>query len=199
MSSFLPRLSFLFWVHHANADRFWAKWQASDPKHFDAIGGDQLLADGTYEQLTLDSKLDYYGIPVKQLLSTTAEPYCYTYDDIIAPKERVAKLAIQKLKLLPKAQLKKYFPKILDGTATAFNIDFLDVESLETCLSKPLPVPSPMPPGFYESMNFNATRGHITEKLCQDFVNDMNLVMFHKRGSDPSRSTSTNDTRHLGP
>lgn len=81
----------VWWALHANIDRIYTSWQANNPDVFDDLYGTMTANNAPPSaNVTLDSiepnwgYFDSSAIPVKDLISTTAGPFCYTYDELIS-------------------------------------------------------------------------------------------------------------------
>ncbi|PPQ71453.1 hypothetical protein CVT24_011965 [Panaeolus cyanescens] len=72
----------LFYVHHANLDRIWRMWQLSKPGRMQEISG-RSTVDPPHENVTLDYPLNMGPlgptIPIRDIMDTTASPWCYDY------------------------------------------------------------------------------------------------------------------------
>jgi len=81
-----------FYLHHGMIDRVWWLWQNQDPANrINAISGTGTFLDfPTSANTTLDTIVDlgfagntgYGPITMKDLMSTVAGPFCYTYDSL---------------------------------------------------------------------------------------------------------------------
>ncbi|KAG2024167.1 tyrosinase central domain-containing protein [Coprinopsis cinerea AmutBmut pab1-1] len=77
----------IFYLHHANLDRIWAKWQNADRKNrlYDISGPVSQVGPEADEQVTLDFLLPFETLADPVLLGdvmdTEAYPGCYRYDD----------------------------------------------------------------------------------------------------------------------
>lgn len=79
-----------FYLHHTMMDRVWWLWQIQDPES--RVWGDNRIAgtatflnDPVSPNITADDYVQYgyaAGPPrqIKELLSTTAGPFCYIYE-----------------------------------------------------------------------------------------------------------------------
>ncbi|KAH9484983.1 Tyrosinase P [Psilocybe cubensis] len=72
----------LFYLHHANLDRIWWKWQSSAPSRVYEISGPSSKEDPS-EQVTLDFILLMGSlgpsVTIRDVMDIHAEPNCYTY------------------------------------------------------------------------------------------------------------------------
>jgi tyrosinase len=75
----------VFWLHHGQIDRVWWIWQNQDIKNRkDAIGGTITLnnsppsRDGTLDDI-ISLGVNAPDIKIRDLMSTTAGPFCYVY------------------------------------------------------------------------------------------------------------------------
>ena len=78
----MPPLDPVFFLHHANLDRLWSKWQQTDPVHkLSAYGGKAHSL--TTESASLEDMLDVGGllesVPVSAVMETTSGMFCYQY------------------------------------------------------------------------------------------------------------------------
>ncbi|KAG9093229.1 hypothetical protein FS749_014814 [Ceratobasidium sp. UAMH 11750] len=98
----------LFWLHHAQLDRIWAKWQARRPANARSFGGGTIqvlelfdeyptglpFPGATTKSLLPVSGMESANVPVEQVMSITANysnsvtgfsggRLCYVYDDMI--------------------------------------------------------------------------------------------------------------------
>ncbi|KAI0060046.1 Di-copper centre-containing protein [Artomyces pyxidatus] len=80
----------LFWLHHAQLDRLWSKWQNMHSENYHAFAGYPLhshnLSNPLYEVNASAGhwmKFDRLSVPivVAQVFNHTAEPLCYAYPD----------------------------------------------------------------------------------------------------------------------
>ncbi|KAK1520758.1 monooxygenase [Colletotrichum costaricense] len=80
----------LFWLHHAQLDRLWSKWQRRHPANFAAFSGIPFhsfnMSDPQYDvKASADYKMpfDVQSVPVtpRQVFDTEAGPLCYQYVD----------------------------------------------------------------------------------------------------------------------
>ncbi|EAU89582.1 hypothetical protein CC1G_02471 [Coprinopsis cinerea okayama7 len=74
----------LFYLHHGNLDRIWAKWQALDPNRLTEVSG-TTTAWPPYTNLTLDFLMPFTTlsppVAIKDVMNTEAWPNCYRYND----------------------------------------------------------------------------------------------------------------------
>lgn len=74
-----------FWVHHGNVDRLYTQWQAADPENrqYAVAGTSTVLNIPPSDNVTLDYVQTWNGLdrdlPIRDLVSTTAGPFCYRY------------------------------------------------------------------------------------------------------------------------
>ncbi|XP_053207015.1 hemocyanin G-type, units Oda to Odg-like [Panonychus citri] len=81
MNSPISPLDPIFYLHHANLDRWLYTWQLSSFQRFEMINGNQRLLNGTLIKLTKDYELDgYQNVTLDQILRIQEKPLCYTYD-----------------------------------------------------------------------------------------------------------------------
>ncbi|OHE92547.1 monooxygenase [Colletotrichum orchidophilum] len=80
----------LFWLHHAQLDRLWSKWQRHRPSNFAAFSGIPLHPNNTNDSsYDLDANADHkmlfdvQSVPVapSMVFDTEAWPLCYRYTD----------------------------------------------------------------------------------------------------------------------
>lgn len=81
----------IFWVHHAQIDRLWWRYQQRAPKNESMLDyqGPLSLDEHGWPSKTWDASLDdvfnMYGmgenITVRELMSTETEYLCYRYED----------------------------------------------------------------------------------------------------------------------
>ena len=74
----------IFYLHHGNLDRIWAKWQAAEPeKRMYAVSGP--TGGRGSANLTLDFKMPYTTlvdpVVVRDVMDTRSEPACFYYAD----------------------------------------------------------------------------------------------------------------------
>ncbi|KAI4656607.1 hypothetical protein J4E81_009709 [Alternaria sp. BMP 2799] len=74
----------LFYLHHANLDRIFWEWQQLDLKtRLNQVGGPIIPFDYSGQNVTLDYTINIGKLAgdrkLKELLDTTAGPFCYTY------------------------------------------------------------------------------------------------------------------------
>ncbi|TFK24173.1 Di-copper centre-containing protein [Coprinopsis marcescibilis] len=73
----------LFYLHHANLDRVWWKWQQADPEKrmYDVSGP---TTQGGKEEVTLDFMLDFPAlgpnVTVREIMDAGQAPGCFEYD-----------------------------------------------------------------------------------------------------------------------
>ena len=80
-NAFYIGLDPIFYLHHANLDRIWWRWQKSaPPRLFQVSGNTSISSPGN---LTLDYLLQMGNlgptVPVRDVMDIHSEPYCYTY------------------------------------------------------------------------------------------------------------------------
>ncbi|KAI9097323.1 hypothetical protein DFS34DRAFT_580698 [Phlyctochytrium arcticum] len=80
----------LFYLHHANIDRLWDRWQRENPAAGRTYGGSDRTRSGV-RSASLSDQMDMFGIysnaPVRDMLSTTSGGImCYTYSNSILPR-----------------------------------------------------------------------------------------------------------------
>lgn len=74
----------LFFLHHAHVDKLWWDWQRLDwPNRRRAYHGNNVRGDQS-EDASIDDTMPFLGLggrdpTVRQVMDTTAYPYCYTY------------------------------------------------------------------------------------------------------------------------
>ncbi|EAU93528.2 tyrosinase central domain-containing protein [Coprinopsis cinerea okayama7 len=76
----------IFYLHHANLDRIWTKWQNADRQNrLYEISGPISVVPETDVQVTLDWILPFETvadpIPLRDVMDTEAYPSCFRYDD----------------------------------------------------------------------------------------------------------------------
>jgi tyrosinase len=87
----------LFYLHHANMDRLWNKWQRFNwsARKNDIAGPDTQFAypwnffgDIPYQNITLDYQMDFVQllapgryIKIREVMDITSPALCYTYDN----------------------------------------------------------------------------------------------------------------------
>lgn len=116
--------SIAFYIHHANIDRIWSKWQSSDPKRAFAYNGEyfNIVTNQTYVASLSDPLTFYNDIKVRDTMDT--DELCYTYEEPSYYGGSSGHLFVEPpLTKLPKGLLKKYFPKFSSGEAGIFDID----------------------------------------------------------------------------
>lgn len=81
----------VWWMLHANIDRIYASWQKNNPSLASDLYGTMTANNAPPSaNVTLDTiepdwgYFDSSSIPVRNLLSTTAGPFCYKYDNYVA-------------------------------------------------------------------------------------------------------------------
>ncbi|KAK5090864.1 hypothetical protein LTS08_002226 [Lithohypha guttulata] len=81
----------IWWALHTNLDRIYTSWQLNNPSVASELYGTMTAHNAPPSaNVTLDSiepdwgYFDRSAIPVKNLLNTTAGPFCYTYDKLIS-------------------------------------------------------------------------------------------------------------------
>jgi len=81
----------VWWMLHANIDRIYSSYQINNPdKAFDLSGTETANNAPPSPNVTLDTiepdwgYFDSSSIPVRDLLSTTAGPFCYQYDQYVS-------------------------------------------------------------------------------------------------------------------
>jgi hypothetical protein len=67
----------IFYLHHANVDRIWNRWQLRSNKHHDDFNA---YVNAT-NPVTVDDKLPYYNVTVRDILDT--KNLCYTYSGVV--------------------------------------------------------------------------------------------------------------------
>ncbi|KAJ3278546.1 hypothetical protein HK104_002240, partial [Borealophlyctis nickersoniae] len=76
----------IFWLHHNNIDRLWAKWQAANPKLARQYSGNKLSGGRDNDARDTDDLL-YYGFmrnwKVRETFDTRS--YCYVFSNSVAP------------------------------------------------------------------------------------------------------------------
>lgn len=74
----------IFFLHHANLDRYWAKWQGTDEKRIFDIGGPKNAHQTNGPQTTLKDKLEMGEvgptIDVEEVMNTRNDRLCYVYE-----------------------------------------------------------------------------------------------------------------------
>jgi len=77
----------IWWALHTNIDRIYTSWQAANPEIAAELYGTMTANNAPpSDNVTLDTiepdwgYFDSSAIPVKNLISTTSGPFCYTYD-----------------------------------------------------------------------------------------------------------------------
>lgn len=80
----------IWWAVHANVDRIYASWQANNPDIADEVYGTMTANNAPPSaNVTLNSIVPDFGYfdlssyQIQDLISTTAGPFCYTYDQLI--------------------------------------------------------------------------------------------------------------------
>ncbi|RWS14872.1 hypothetical protein B4U79_17260 [Dinothrombium tinctorium] len=167
----------IFFFLHANIDRIWAKWQLADPQNFYDYGGPlrDISTNTTVGLADQSDKLDPWDMETKEALVFGREPMPYTYDEFlsdVAEKEETE--GIKRIKQLPKVVLQRYYPKIIDGTATRFHY-----ELPPTCGEEILPFfppPVPINPLTLAVRGFNADRAMRVQADSNSLVETLNLV-----------------------
>lgn len=87
----------LFYLHHANMDRLWNKWQRADwPARKDDIAGPDVqfaypwnfFGDIPYNNITLDHEMDFIEllgtkrfVKIRDVMDIASPDLCYTYDE----------------------------------------------------------------------------------------------------------------------
>lgn len=81
----------IWWMLHANIDRIYTSWQKNNPQVAAQLYGTMTANNAPASaNVTLDTIEPDWGyfdstqIPVKDLISTTSGPFCYTYDQLIS-------------------------------------------------------------------------------------------------------------------
>ncbi|KAJ2547965.1 hypothetical protein EV175_005018 [Coemansia sp. RSA 1933] len=117
----------VFWLHHANCDRYWAQWQAIDPDDR------TYMYDGTDingNSVSLDDNILMSEVPVVSVMRLGYGDMCYTYDTIqdangntnsseLTKRQKCAKKVnaqTQAVKALPADVLAKYYPSFAKGS-----------------------------------------------------------------------------------
>jgi len=73
----------VFYLHHAQVDYLWARWQNAQPNRKMDYGG-PITRGSTRNEAKLTDRLQFLGITpdtvVRNTMDTTAAPYCYRYE-----------------------------------------------------------------------------------------------------------------------
>lgn len=84
----------VFFLHHANLDRIWRKWQLNDASNARAVGGGRVQNLTSFDEwpagsppfITASEGLHFSGLTseptVGQVLNTTGGLLCYEYVDL---------------------------------------------------------------------------------------------------------------------
>lgn len=165
-------LDALFYLHHANIDRIFTKWQNAHWSNRNSVNGRQAQLTGSSRSFNRNSPLHHYGVRIRSIQRTDSPLLCYSYDEQIASRKGFTEAIKQRLKKLPTNFLAKYFPRAIDGAQ--FEHDFADMRSFNRSLAAPVPHPRDVPASFLRSMGLNATKSmEIAQKLNQ-FICDLN-------------------------
>jgi tyrosinase len=72
----------LFWLHHAQMDKLWSKWQHLHPENYDAFSP-VCQSDCDIDSVSVDHFLEFdrLGVPVRvqEVFDHTIPPFCYIY------------------------------------------------------------------------------------------------------------------------
>ncbi|KAF9051984.1 tyrosinase [Panaeolus papilionaceus] len=73
----------LFFMHHANLDRIWRKWQLSKPGRMWEVSGRSTPTPPPFVNVTVEFPLNMGTlgdtIPIREIMDTASRPGCYTY------------------------------------------------------------------------------------------------------------------------
>ncbi|PVU97241.1 hypothetical protein BB561_000670 [Smittium simulii] len=139
-----------FYLHHANLDRLWWKWQNSNPNNLMSYGGNNLANNSPAK---LDDKLPGYNQNAKNVMILGYNDMCFNYGDVVPleslrsdnpalsnfrssgasssqvlksgtiPNFRLSTIS-NKLRTLNNSTLEKFFPAIKNGEINPNLFDF---------------------------------------------------------------------------
>lgn len=162
----------LFYLHHANIDRIYAKWQEGAQHRLGEVNGNQLNSDGSVTPIDTNFRLTHYNVVIGNTLRTTS--LCYVYDDTRSRKMDPSLAELRLRENLSPRTLERFFPKLANGSANSFDYDFSQTDGFDTSIRKPLPAPTLLPREFFEKRNFSVEAGMRAQEYFRDFVTTMN-------------------------
>ncbi|KAI8924371.1 hypothetical protein BC831DRAFT_513408 [Entophlyctis helioformis] len=135
----------IFWVHHANVDRYWSVWQQSFENAITAYGGFDPVRGVTAR---LSDNMAPFNVPVSRVMDTRAPGLCYVYSASVRPAS---------------ARTKRHFRRGPANETTA-----ADTGSSEIIL------PPPIPEEVARSFGYNLTLIRKVEAANAAFVQEIN-------------------------
>ncbi|KAJ1796193.1 hypothetical protein LPJ59_003897 [Coemansia sp. RSA 2399] len=191
----------VFWLHHANCDRYWAQWQAISPddRTYMYDGND---IDG--KPVSLDDDILLSNVPVVSVMRLGYGDMCYTYDTIqeangnasaLSKRQKCTKRPnsqTQAMMQLPADLLAKYYPSFAKGSNNILESEMpsilpgqpmaADIEATAAYVQpKPnedmrgkMPIFSTQTDNWIKMMGYNATEIRELEQNAVEFVNALN-------------------------
>ncbi|KAJ1773560.1 hypothetical protein IW140_000692 [Coemansia sp. RSA 1813] len=193
----------VFWLHHANCDRYWAQWQAINPDDR------TYMYDGTDingNTVSLDDSVLLSSAPVVSVMRLGYGDMCYTYDTIkeangdansLSKRQKCIKRPnkqTQAITALPVKLLSKYYPSFAKGTNNILESEMSSIipgqpMAADTEAAAAFVAPTPnekmrgkMPyfstqtEGWIKMMGYNVTEIRDLESRAAKMVDDLNEI-----------------------
>lgn len=142
----------IFWLHHANVDRYWDIWQDVHDPNRNTYNGPSLSGNG---QVSLADMMDAFGLPVASAMSTITNGLCYKYSASVRPVSSAQSMTSSFTTVQP-------------------NVRFLRRRGQSNSTDDDIAIPPPLDAAFIKRMKYNETLVRSVEAQQAKFINRIN-------------------------